>query len=86
MTTLTNEPFLIPQGRLIKVRVSAKNSLGFGIASILNTQGVVAQYVPQAPSTRPISGNGTSPLQLVVLYPAPEGNMTGGSPITSLNL
>jgi len=40
--TLTEQPFDIPQGELIKVRVSAMNSLGYSVPSLLNTEGVLA--------------------------------------------
>lgn len=40
--TLTEQPFDIPQGDLIKVRVSAMNSLGYSVPSLLNTEGVRA--------------------------------------------
>ena len=43
IATLTAEPFSLDQGKLIRVRISAKNSLGYGIASTLNTVGVLAQ-------------------------------------------
>jgi hypothetical protein len=43
MSELTSAPFSIAQGELIEIRVSAMNSLGFGIASTLNTQGVFAK-------------------------------------------
>jgi len=66
--------------------VSAKNSLGFGIASTLNILGATAKYEPHKPTTTPTRGEGTSPTALVVDYPTPEDETTGGSEITSLHL
>ena len=68
MSTLISAPFSLPQGRLIQVRVSAKNDLGFSIPSTLNTIGVTAKRVPHKPQQAPTRGIGTSPLQLVVEY------------------
>lgn len=49
MSNLTTSPFNLTQGELIRVRLSAKNSLGFGIASTLNTVGVLAKQKPHKP-------------------------------------
>ena len=86
METLTSDPFNIQQGDLIKIRVSAQNSLGFSIPSTLNTVGVTAKVQPHKPPTAPQRGVGTSPLQLVVDYAMLTGVFTGNSEITSLQL
>ena len=86
METLTSDPFNIQQGDLIKIRVSAQNSLGFSIPSTLNTVGVTAKVQPHKPPTVPQRGVGTSPLQLVVDYAMLTGVFTGNSEITSLQM
>lgn len=53
MLTLAKTPFNIPQGSLIKVRISAKNSIGFSIPSTLNTVGVLQSNIPHKPLTVP---------------------------------
>jgi hypothetical protein len=68
------------------VRISARNSLGYGIASTLNTIGVLAQVQPHKPATVPQRGDGTGPDTLVIEYDLPIGELTGGSSITSLQL
>lgn len=86
MPELTNSPFSIPQGELIKVRVSASNSLGFGIPSSLNTDGVLAQTIPHKPSGAPTRDESTSTTQLVINYSVLTNDLTGGSTIESLHL
>jgi hypothetical protein len=84
MSVFIADPFSIPQGELLKIRVSAKNSLGFGIASTLSTSGATAKYIPHKPINTPTRGDGTSQTSLVIDYSTPEGETTGGSDITSL--
>lgn len=86
MTTLTASPFLLPQGRLIQARVTAKNSLGRSTYSSVNTGGVLAQLVPHKPPSAPQRNASTTPSQLVVNYPNLTGAFTGGSQIVSLQL
>ena len=76
----------ITQGTLIQARISAYNSLGFGIPSTLNVDGVLAQTIPHKPAAAPVRGESTSSSQIEVLYALLEGELTGGISLTSLNL
>lgn len=84
--TMTSQPFSISQGTLIKVRISAVNSLGQGVPSNMNTEGVNAIIRPHKPQLSPMRGEGTSQNQLEIIYPTLEGEHNGGSSITSLHL
>jgi hypothetical protein len=42
--------------------------------------------IPHKPSEPPTRGDGTSSSQLEVYYPLLTGELTGGSPLTSLHL
>lgn len=86
IASLTIVPFKINQNQMIQVRVSAENNLGFGIPSSLNSDGILAQVVPHKPTISPQRDSSTNTVQLVVNYPAPIGDLTGGSTITSLHL
>jgi hypothetical protein len=71
---------------LIQIRVSAYNSLGFGVPSLLNIEGVTVIDTPHQPLTSPLRNEGSSPYQLVVHYPNLEDELNGGSEVTSLHL
>lgn len=83
---MIEQPFQIAQGDLIRVRVTAKNSLGFGVPSLLNTQGAKAFNRPHKPPLAPLREVSTSTSQLVVTYANLDGELTGGSQVTSLHL
>lgn len=73
-------------GDLIVAKVLATNARGDGTASAENTSGATVATVPQAPSTVPTEGSGTTTSQLVVEWAALTGDATGGSAITSYEL
>jgi hypothetical protein len=71
---------------LIKVRVSARNVVGWGSTSTPNTSGATVRDVPAAVTT-PLKGAGTSESQIEVDWAALTATTdTGDSPILSYYL
>jgi hypothetical protein len=67
MATLTNAPFSLAVGAVVKVQVEAYNEKGWSTASPLNTAGALAQTEPAVGATAS-RGDGTSATQLVVTW------------------
>jgi len=85
-------PFALPLGRLIQAKVAARNSVGLGAYSALNTAGVLAQTAPLKPASPPQRNAASTQYALVLDYPfavtpgPPAGYEDGDSTILSLNL
>jgi hypothetical protein len=94
MAALTAQAGLyrLPLGRLIQATVAARNSVGLGPFSALNSVGVLAQTAPLAPASPPTRDPASTQRALVVHYPFPvttqplPGFEDGGSTLLSLNL
>lgn len=84
MDTLTSAPFSLPLGTLIQAKVAARNSIGLGAYSSLNTEGVLAQTEPLVPSA-PTRDAASDQNYIIVEYPFASSD-DGGSTILSLNL
>ncbi len=82
---LTTSPYNYLFDSLVKVRISAKNSLGYGTTSTPNTNGARIRTVPKAPSV-PYLGAGSNDVQLFVQWDSLTGTDTGNSEILSYNL
>ena len=86
LTTLIGPTFLLQQGDLVRVAVSAQNSIGTSDFSTVNTDGAQVETKPQAPAP-PARMTATSYLQIAVEWtelvtPAEKG----GSDILSYQL
>ena len=69
MSVFRAAPYSYVLQDLIKVRVSARNSIGWGSTSTPNTSGATVKDAPQAVST-PTKGSGTAESQIEVGWAA----------------
>jgi hypothetical protein len=84
MATFTSSPFSLSLEDLIKVTVSAYNSIGYSTTSSYNTGGAYVEIVPSAPSGLTLTSTSSTSIQ--VDWSTLTGTSTGGSAITSYNL
>lgn len=86
MTALTALPYSYGVNRVVVVRISAKNSYGFGATSTPNTSGARVRTVPVAPTT-PTVGSIASDTQVQITWTALTfGDNTGQVAITAYEL
>jgi hypothetical protein len=85
MSTLRAVPFLLDFDDIVYVRVSAKNSDGFGPASLTNTLGAKIRTEPNQMND-PVRGSGTTTTKLVIQWTALVYPDNGNSDILSYNL
>ena len=85
MAVVTAAPYLLSQGDLVEVRVTAANSYGPGPASPANTAGADVRVAPLAMAA-PIRGPATASAQVEVQWTLLAGPSDGGSPVTSYHL
>lgn len=86
MTALTAAPYSYTVNRVAVVRISARNSYGWGSTSTPNTSGARVRGVPTKPAT-PTVGSIASDTQVLVQWTAlTEGVDTGLVPLLSYNL
>ena len=67
------------------MRVSATNTIGFGLASAVNTDGARIRSIP-VQMAAPTAGASTTDVQIEVDWSPLAGNASGNSPILSYNL
>jgi hypothetical protein len=79
-TTLRAEPFKLVQDQLVTAKLAAKNIIGTGAFSPVNTEGVTVQVDPLAPLVAPISVNYTESYAQVVLTQI-TGSLTGSAQV-----
>lgn len=85
MSVVTAAPYLLAQGDLVAVRVSATNSYGPGAASPATTAGAHVALVPHT-MVAPARGSATSTTQIEVDWSLLVDPSNGGSEVTSYQL
>lgn len=85
MSVVTASPYLLSQGDLVAVRVSAANSYGSGAASAATSTGALVALVPHTMDA-PTRGSATSTSQIEVDWTVLTDPSDGGSQVTSYEL
>lgn len=85
MSVVTAAPYLLTQGDLVAVRVSAANSYGSGAASPATSTGALVALVPHTMAA-PTRGSATSTSQIEVDWTLLSDPSNGGSDATSYQL